>query len=67
MECCSALTLLGIVVSGDLVACISPVSILRLGDLTRVSIPARNYFSSYATTTDQHQDSVEHAVFGLSE
>ena len=28
---------------------------------------ARHYFSTYITTTDQHQDSVQHAVLGLSE
>ena len=43
------------------------VSILQSGDWTRVSMPARQYFSTYITIMDQHQDSVHHAVLGLSE
>ena len=34
------------------------VSILVVGDWARVSVPARHYFSTYMTTTDQHQDPV---------
>ena len=37
------------------------------GDWTRVSTPTRHYFSTYITTMDQHQDSVQCAVLGLSE
>ena len=33
----------------------------------RVSTPAMHYFSTYITTTDWYQDSVQHAVLGLSE
>ena len=43
------------------------MTIWQAGDGTRVSTPARHYFSTYITTTDQHQDSVQHAVLGLSE
>ena len=50
-----------------LAAGVSLVHILQAGDWDRVSIPARHYFSIYITTTDQHQDSVKHAVLGLSE
>ena len=50
-----------------LAASISLVTILQVGDWGRVSTPARHYFSTYITTTDQHQDSVQCAVLGLSE
>ena len=53
--------------SAALVAGICPVSILQLGDWARVSTLARHYFSPYITTTDWHEDSVQHAMLGLSE
>ena len=43
------------------------VPILQTGDWANISTPARHYFSSYITTTDWHQDSVQHAVLALSE
>ena len=46
---------------------VSLVSILQAGDWTRVSTLARHYFSTYITTMEWHQDSVQHAVLGLSE
>ena len=45
----------------------SLVSILQAGDWARVSTPARHYFSTYITTMDQHQDSVQHHVVVVSE
>ena len=50
-----------------LVACVSLVSNLQAGDGARVYIPARHHFSPYITTADQHQDSVQHNVLGLSQ
>ena len=44
-----------------------PYSILQVEDLARVSTLARHYFPPYITTVDQHQDSVQCAVLGLSE
>ena len=32
-----------------------------------LGVVARHYFSTYITTMDQHQDSMQHAVLGLSE
>ena len=60
-------SLWGVAASAALVAGVSLVTILQAGDWARVSTPARHYFSTYITTTDQHQDSVQHAVLGLSE
>ena len=60
-------TLQGAVVSAALVAGVSLVSMLQAGDWAIVSTPARHYFSTYITTTDWHQDSLQHAVLGLSE
>ena len=57
----------GLAVSAALAAGVSLVTILQAGDWTRVSTPARHYFSTYITTTDRHQDSVQCAVLGLSE
>ena len=57
----------GAVASSALVAGVSLVSILQAGDWASVSTPARYYFSPCITTTDWHQDSVQHAVLGLSE
>ena len=37
---------------------VSLLSILQVDDWARVSTPARHYFSTYITTTDQYQDSV---------
>ena len=53
--------------SAALAVGVSLVTILQVGDWSRVSTPARHYFSTYITTTDWHQDSVQHAVLGLSE
>ena len=52
---------------GVAAAGVSLVTILQAGDWTRVSTPAGHYFSTHITTTDQHQDSVQRAVLGLSE
>ena len=60
-------SLQGVAASAALVAGVSMVTILQAGDWTRVSMPARHYFSTYITMTDQHQDSVQHAMLGLSE
>ena len=57
----------GVAASAALVAGVSLVIILQAGDWTRVSTPARHYLSTYITTTDLHQDSMQHAVLGLSE
>ena len=53
---------LGVAAFAALAAGASLVSILQVGDWTRVSTPARHYFSTYITTTDWHQDSVQCAV-----
>ena len=45
-----------------LAAGVSVVSILQKGDWARVFTWARPSFSTYITTTDQQQDSVQHAV-----
>ena len=60
-------SLWGVAASAALAAGVSLATILQAGDWTRVSMPARHYFSTYITTTDQHQDSVQHAVLGFSE
>ena len=56
-----------LLVAGALAAGVSLVSILQAVDWAGVSMPARHYFSTYITTTDWPQDSVCHAVLGLSE
>ena len=53
--------------SAALAASVFLLTILQVGDWTRVFIPARHYFSTYITTTDWHRDSMQHAVLGLSE
>ena len=53
--------------SAALAAGVPLVTILQAGDWTRVSTPTRHYFSTYLTTMDWHQDSMQHAVLGLSE
>ena len=60
-------SLWGIAASAALAAGVFLVTILQVGDWTRVSMPARHYFSTYITTMDQHQDSVQCAVLGLRE
>ena len=60
-------SLWGVAASTALGAGVSLVSILQAGDWAKVSTPARHYFSTYITTTDRHQDSVQHSVLGLSE
>ena len=57
----------GAAASAALVAGVSLVSMLQAGNWARVSTPARHYFSPYITTVDQHQDSVQNAMLGLSE
>ena len=59
--------LLGAAASAALMAGVFLVSILQAGDWARVSTQARHYFSIYITTMDQHQDSIQWAVLGLSE
>ena len=60
-------SLWGVGASAALAAGVSLVTNLQAGDWTRVSMPARHYFSTYITTMDWHQDSVQCAVLGLSE
>ena len=60
-------SLWGVAASAALAAGVSLVTIMQAGDWVRVSTPARHYFSTYITTMDQHQDSVQCAVLGLSE
>ena len=60
-------SLWGVAASAALAAGVSLVTILQAGDWPRVFMPARHYFSTYITMMDQHQDSVQHAVLGLSE
>ena len=67
MACMSLCTLQGVAASAALMAGVSLMSIMPAGDLARISTPARHYFSTYITTTDQHQDSVQHSVLGLRE
>ena len=52
-------SLWGVSASAALAAGVSLETILEAGDWTRVSTPARHYFSTYITTTDQHQDSMQ--------
>ena len=60
-------SLWGVAASATLAAGVSLVTILQVGDWTRVSALARHYISTYITTTDWHQDSVQCTVLGLSE
>ena len=60
-------SLQGVAASAALAAGVSLVTILQAGDWTRVSTPARHFFSTYITMMDQHQDSMQCAVLGLSE
>ena len=60
-------TLQAAAVSVALVADVYRVSIMQAGDWAKVSVPSRHYFSTYITTIDCHQDSIQHAVLGLSE
>ena len=60
-------SLWGVAASAALAAGVSLVTILQAGDRTRDSTPARHYISTYITTMDWHQDSVQCAVLGLSE
>ena len=63
----SLTTVQGAATSTALVAVVSLVSILQTGDLSRVSTPARHYFSTYLTATDWHQCSLQYAIMGLGE
>ena len=49
------------------VAGVCLVSILQASDWARVSTSAKLYFSTYITATEWEQDSIQHAVMGLSE
>ena len=60
-------SLWGVAASAALAAVVSLVTILQVDDSPRVSTPARHYFSSYITTMDQCQVSMQCAVLGLSE
>ena len=60
-------SLWGVAASATLVAGVFLVSILWAADWTIVSTPGRHYSSTYITTMDWHQDSVQCAVLGLSE
>ena len=60
-------SLCGAAASATLAAGVSLVSILQAGNWARVSTTGRHYFSPYITTTDWHQDTVQHAMLGLSE
>ena len=60
-------SLWGAAASAALAAGVSLVTILQAGDWTRVSTLARHYSSTYITTMDWHQDSVQHVMLGLSE
>ena len=53
--------------SAHFAADVSLVSALQTGDWARVSNLIRCYISTCITTTDQDQDSVQHAVLGLNE
>ena len=50
-------SLQGVAASAALAAGVSQVTILQVGDWTRVSTPARHYFSTYITTMGWYQDS----------
>ena len=39
---------------------------LQVGDLSRVSMPVSTIFRPTLLNMDQHQDSLQHAVMGLS-
>ena len=60
-------SLWGVAASAALATGVSLVTILQAGVWTRVSTPARHYFSTYTTPLDQHLDSMQNAVLGLSE
>ena len=60
-------SLWGVAAPAALAAGVSLVTTLQAGDWTRVSTPARHYFSTYITPLDWHQDFVQCAVLGLSE
>ena len=57
----------GVAASAALAAGISLVTILQVSDWARGSTPAKHYFSTYITTMDWHQDSMQCAVLDLSE
>ena len=57
----------GAVASAVFMAGVSLVSILQAGDWAKVPTPVRHHFSLYITTTDWHQDFVQHAVLNLNE
>ena len=60
-------SLQGATSSAALVAGVSLVSILQVGDWAKVSTLARLYFAPYIATTDWHQYSVQCTLLGLSE
>ena len=55
------------VASAALAAGIFLECILQVGEWARVTSQARHYFPTYITSTDQHQDSVQCSVIGLTE
>ena len=59
-------TLCCTVASTSLAAGVSLVSMLQADGLVRVSTPATHYLSTHITTTDLHQNSVQHDVLGLN-
>ena len=60
-------SLQGVATPAALAAGVSLVTILQVGDRARVSSPVGYYFSTYITTMDQHQDSMQCAELGLIE
>ena len=57
----------GAVVFRALLAGTSLVTIPQASDSVRVSTPARHYFSTYNTITDEHWDSTQHVFLHLFE
>ena len=57
----------GAATSATFEAGVSLVSILQAGGWARVSTTSRHFFSTFITTTEQHQDSIQQAVLGISE
>ena len=58
-------TLWGAVLSGTFMASVSLVAILHVGEV-RISTPARQFFSTYISSTDQQQDLVQCVILDIS-
>ena len=58
-------TIQGAAVSVAFAAGVFLGSIMQAGEWATVSTSARHYFATYITTTDCHQDSIQHAVLAL--